>query len=311
MLKLVAALIPCFLLLPFVNSQLSGELYQGCGDTKGCVGEVQTCVQDQTCNYLLTYVKVEEEDAYSFQYTALVPDGEEYIATGLSLDGGSGSMSNDSVVACYAGEDLDQNDEDFVHMYWNVDHDSLPLEEERLGLSEANGEFVDDTITCSFVRDAITTIINPEDNLEYTIDLNNQPYYVQFVRGPLEEEGIIGFHEDYHPGEVLVDFTIYSTDDVTTDNPTDNPTDYPTYDDCFELKGCFGTSEDCVESQDCASYTTYTVNNDGSVTFIMTGEVTEDSYISFGLSETEEMFDAIVMYCYTGIDSSVEVSTIL
>ena len=146
-----------FLLLLCIQpslAQLDQSAYDGCGTAKGCVGEAEGCVGAMDCEFLLSYAAEPGAAAYRFELTAALLDSDEYAAAGLSFDGGEGgSMGEDSVVACYPGDD----DADFVHVYWNEVGNSVPLDEERRGLSDTAGVLDGGVISCSFVRDTVTT----------------------------------------------------------------------------------------------------------------------------------------------------------
>ncbi len=147
-----------FLLLLCIQpslAQLDPSAYDGCGTAKGCVGEAEGCVGAMDCEFLLSYAAEPGAAAYRFELTAALLDSDdEYAAAGLSFDGGEGgSMGEDSVVACYPGDD----DADFVHVYWNEVGNSVPLDEERRGLSDTAGVLDGGVISCSFVRDTVTT----------------------------------------------------------------------------------------------------------------------------------------------------------
>ncbi len=273
------------------------EYYEGCGTSKGCVGNLDGCVDSQDCTYLLTYTAVEDENKYAFTLVVVVDSDDEYAAVGWSLNGGSGSMEDDSVVACYPGEDIEEDMEDFVHMYWNVYHGSFPLEDERLGITSASGAKQDSYITCDFVRDAVTTIPDPEDDSLHTIDLNNTPYFVHFARGPLDNNtGLIDYHNERVTGEKLIDFTSY-------DNTPDNGgTDDPLYDGCGETKGCVGwrnDTQECLSTSNCDYLVTYQGLSEDTYQFELRGLVVGESgnYVATGISTDISMGQDSVTAC--------------
>ncbi len=74
--------------------------YVGCGDTKGCFGTPEGCLDTKTCDIAVTYTG---NTAGSYDFVLRGPLNE-FVAFGLSDDQ---VMSNDSVVACISFTDVD------------------------------------------------------------------------------------------------------------------------------------------------------------------------------------------------------------
>ncbi len=299
-------LLPLLLLCPVallrvqVGAQLDAGSYDGCGDTRGCVGESSGCVEALNCSYLLTYAGVSGEDRYAFELTGLLEDEDKYVAVGLS---GDRLMGEDAVVGCYQGEDP-ADPEDFAHVYWNTeDKDSVPLEEERAGLSGVEGLIEDGHVTCAFQMDTVTTFQDPSDNetssSSYVFDLDSTPYYVHFAWGSLDTNGsdrVMTYHQDRAPGEELVYFSDYNPDYDFYGH---------VYDGCNDTKGCVGWKrngeEDCVENEDCDFLATYMGISDEQYVFSVQGVVEVDdeagNYVAMGISGDASMGQDSVTAC--------------
>ena len=72
------------------------QIYSGCGSTKGCVGETEGCVNTKNCTLLTTYQGNSESD-YVLEIYGILTQGNDYVASALSLDD---KMGEDSVMAC-------------------------------------------------------------------------------------------------------------------------------------------------------------------------------------------------------------------
>ncbi len=212
----------------------------------------------------------------------IVPD-RSYVAFGLSQDSEAG---DDSVIAC--------NNIGEVTAYWYTgDHTTLKSSDQAF-INATSTSQDGDVLFCSFILPADFSL-QTQAASPSAVALNSGAYSLSLGQGN-ENNGNLQEPDERGISEQSFVFSEY------------NRFIGGGYDGCFEVKGCFGTSAGCVESRSCTSYTTYMVNSDGSVSFTITGDgVVDSNYISFGLSETEGMPEAIVMYCFIGSGGVVQV----
>lgn len=64
-----------------------------------------------------------------------------------------------------------------------------PLENTSYGISDFEVRLKATSIECSFVRNSVTEISNPQDGATQKFDLNSSPYYLVVSSGPLNENG--------------------------------------------------------------------------------------------------------------------------
>merc|ERR1711944_353526 len=79
------------------------EIYEGCGETKSCFGMPVGCVQDKSCNVIVSYELNGDKMLFKllgFPYHDNLPGGSEgYLSLGLSP--GDPYMGNDLTTTCY------------------------------------------------------------------------------------------------------------------------------------------------------------------------------------------------------------------
>lgn len=122
------------------------NVYDECGNTKGCFGFPAECEASKKCTMLVTYSKV--PSGYKFEIMSNTVSG--YVAAGLSDDD---KMGDDSVMACMAS-----NSGADVVMGFNNGRNNELLVESKYGLSEIQAAVVDGKTYCTFVRDPSTEI---------------------------------------------------------------------------------------------------------------------------------------------------------
>ena len=163
--------------------KLDLDIYKGCMDTKGCVGNTKNCVEEKNCSLLTTFFG-ETSDSYTIEIYGSVPQSNRYIAAGLSFDG---NMDYDSVMACTVTSSLEVD----VQMYWNSAKSGLyysyPLGDIHFGLSNIQGQLVDDVLYCKFTRQSMLEIEIPSIEGETQVfDLNMDSYHLLLASGPLQ-----------------------------------------------------------------------------------------------------------------------------
>ena len=275
--------------------------YDYCGTAKGCIGfsspqtgsimshsegtDNSDCLASKNCSILATYMGV-SADQYKIEIFGKADnETSSYIALGISL---SGSMTETSVVACSKFNDLQR-----VEMYWNEGHESKPLTDTSLGLSNSSVKHSGGYIYCSVIRKAITKIVTPfVPERQFDFDLNTTPYYILMVRGPLNDKGLLEQH----------------TEGMVTDKKY-NFLDFNSFNDniylgCGTSKGCYGYPSDCVSGQTCDFVATYSKLENDDIKFEISGGTSATNYLALGLANSEKMYAASVMVCYAWTDNN-------
>ncbi|XP_025420155.1 putative ferric-chelate reductase 1 homolog [Sipha flava] len=161
-------------------ARVADPFYDDCGQTKTCFGSPDGCLEAQDC-VAVTAVKV-EGTRYMFEMKAR---NAAYVAVGISEDQ---KMGGDSVVEC-VHENVGTN---LVKAYtsWNV-----PNQKSNKRLSNQNGiillnsSFIDGTIYCNVVRDAVARVEGTN------FDLIRNKYYLLIAAGTSLKERSVGYHD--------------------------------------------------------------------------------------------------------------------
>ena len=163
------------------TNNTANSIYDDCGQTKGCFGSPNDCVDDKNCDIIVTYTKVtssreDSGDKYKFEVGGKV--GQDYSAVGLSLDD---AMGLDSVMACVNSQSKQE-----VQMYWNPGGHSasVPLDDITFGLTDITTNMEDDFYTCTFYRETITNITIPGGDSTSVFNLDTTKYYLLLAYGP-------------------------------------------------------------------------------------------------------------------------------
>ena len=263
------------------------EVYLDCGQSKGCLGFPDDCIEQKNCQVVVTYQGVSAEE-YQFEMQAL--DGQ-YAAVGFSPDR---TIGQEGVVACT---------EDDVSLYWNTDeghegHNSvfIPDAGDAIGTSSTSAN--DGILFCTFTLTSRLQLTEPSGQVE-NYDLNEQSFTLLLAQGPTSEDGLILNHG---PDRRFVSPAAVALS-------TYNSFIGGGYDGCGLTKGCFGIPSQCVSSSSCDVYTSYTMDDSGNVRFTVSGQATsEDSYVAVGLSDDATMGEDSTMVCYQSAPGVFQVS---
>lgn len=152
------------------------NVYDECGNTKGCFGFPAECEASKKCTMLVTYSKV--PSGYKFEIMSNTVSG--YVAAGLSDDD---KMGDDSVMACMAS-----NSGADVVMGFNNGRNNELLVESKYGLSEIQAAVVDGKTYCTFVRDPSTEISG------IVFDLDNDRFHLMLATGSANPNGL-SYHD--------------------------------------------------------------------------------------------------------------------
>lgn len=152
------------------------NVYDECGNTKGCFGFPAECEASKKCTMLVTYSKV--PSGYKFEIMSNTVSG--YVAAGLSDDD---KMGDDSVMACLAS-----NSGADVVMGFNNGRNNELLVESKYGLSEIQAAVVDGKTYCTFVRDPSTEISG------IVFDLDNDRFHLMLATGSANPNGL-SYHD--------------------------------------------------------------------------------------------------------------------
>ena len=250
--------------------------YSDCDDTQGCVGLPDGCVISKNCTNLVKW-KGASESKYEFSLSG-ESAANTYIAVGLSFDD---KMGNDSVVACLDGKN--------VGLFWNTElYSNLPLDESMASLSNTSATLVDGIMNCSFVIDSDFQISVP-NNTKSTIefDLNTDQFHVMLASGPLKSDSLLAKHTNKTVTADSIDLSSFNSFISSG-----------VYDNCFDLKGCFGNPDGCVTERNCKVIATYKKLSTDNFQFQIGFPSSETSgYAAMGLSDDDKMGPASAMAC--------------
>uniref|UniRef100_A0A2H8TDL1 Putative ferric-chelate reductase 1 n=1 Tax=Melanaphis sacchari TaxID=742174 RepID=A0A2H8TDL1_9HEMI len=161
-------------------ARVMDPFYDNCGQTKTCFGSPDGCLSTQDCA-AVTAVKV-EGTRYMFEMKAR---NAAYVAVGISDDQ---KMGGDSVMECVhenVGTNLVK-----AYMSWNVPNQkSNKRLTSQNGLTLLNSSFIDGTIYCNVVRDAVTKV----EGVNY--DLIRNKYFLLIAAGTSLKERSVGYHD--------------------------------------------------------------------------------------------------------------------
>lgn len=161
-------------------ARVMDPFYDNCGQTKTCFGSPDGCLSTQDCA-AVTAVKV-EGTRYMFELKAR---NAAYVAVGISDDQ---KMGGDSVMECVhenVGTNLVK-----AYMSWNIPNQkSNKRLTSQNGLTLLNSSFIDGTIYCNVVRDAVTKV----EGVNY--DLIRNKYFLLIAAGTSLKERSVGYHD--------------------------------------------------------------------------------------------------------------------
>jgi len=157
---------------------MTDPIYDGCGSKKTCFGFPSGCVESKSCTAVVSCLV--EGERYEFDMKAM---NSVYVAVGLSQDA---TMGDDSVVECVRGGTGGNSVN--AYMSWNSGKNNGRLQFHD-GIALKNSSFVDGTIYCKFMREAVTKVENRE------FDLAKDKYHLLVAAGSsLRDEGV-GYHD--------------------------------------------------------------------------------------------------------------------
>lgn len=161
-------------------SDSSDAIYQGCGDTKGCFGFPEGCVESRNCRAVVATIVQGERYIFEMKSGYNRP---AYIAVGLSNDA---KMGDDSVVECVPEQGT-------VNAYasWTF---AGPYGVSRQGIAQnfirlLEKSYVDGVIHCKVERDAVTTVKGQK------FDLINEKYHLLLATGLKADSTHVSYHD--------------------------------------------------------------------------------------------------------------------
>ncbi|XP_019562157.1 putative ferric-chelate reductase 1 homolog isoform X1 [Aedes albopictus] len=161
-------------------SDSSDPIYQGCGDTKGCFGFPEGCVESRNCRAVVATIVQGERYIFEMKSGYNRP---AYIAVGLSNDA---KMGDDSVVECVPEQGT-------VNAYasWTF---AGPYGVSRQGIAQnfirlLEKSYVDGVIHCKVERDAVTTVKGQK------FDLINEKYHLLLATGLKADSTHVSYHD--------------------------------------------------------------------------------------------------------------------
>ncbi|XP_065564554.1 putative ferric-chelate reductase 1 homolog [Artemia franciscana] len=170
---------------------LSSEfpIYDDCGVTKQCFGYPPGCFDNYSCSMAVSYRKFNQ--SYEFELLADISENATitnrtgiYVAVGLSP---TGKMDKSSVTDCSAiGGTIKAS------MSYNQGRNNQRLPKPTDGVNLTRSVLSNNTIYCSFIRNATFSAFSDE------FDLENDSYYLILAKGPAEKERI-----KYHTKNLL------------------------------------------------------------------------------------------------------------
>lgn len=155
-------------------------IYEGCGTTKNCFGTPNNCVTGQNCQGMVTVEVIGGKFHFELKSNA---NNVRYVAVGISEDD---RMGNDAGMEC-----IPINGE--VRAFSSYVTPQPNLGSTRQGvpqgvITQLNGSYVDGTIYCKMEREALTTILGRE------FDLNNNRYHLLVAIGDIVHDDSVGYH---------------------------------------------------------------------------------------------------------------------
>lgn len=163
-----------------VKGETVDPIYEGCGDTKGCFGFPEGCVETRNCRAVVATVVQGERYIFEMKSGYNRP---AYIAVGLSTDG---KMGDDSVIECVPEQGT-------VNAYssWTF---SGPYGVSRQGIAQnfiklVQQSYVDGVIHCTVERDAVTTVKGQR------FDLINEKYHMLLATGSSADSTHVSYHD--------------------------------------------------------------------------------------------------------------------
>ena len=263
-------------------NSFTNNIFDGCGDNKGCFGLTDNCVANKSCETIMTYIGTDENTYHIEMRTK----GQSYVAGGF---GTVQDMGPAVVIACAQQTDYktDSNIPN-IAMYYNrgkVTPDLLT--NSTLAISNPNITDVDGVLSCSFDIEAKKPISDPKNNSNvFDMDLNKNSYYLLLAIGPLASNGQVGYHTNK-----IVSQKKYNMADFNSFTNNSNPI----FDGCGDTKGCFGLTDKCVTEKSCETLMSY-VGIDKE-TYHIEMQTIDKSYVAGAFGTVQSMGPAIAVAC--------------
>uniref|UniRef100_A0A2M4A6W7 Putative domon domain of stromal cell-derived receptor 2 n=1 Tax=Anopheles triannulatus TaxID=58253 RepID=A0A2M4A6W7_9DIPT len=159
---------------------VSDPIYNGCGESKGCFGFPEGCVEAGNCRAVTTITVL--GNRYVFEMKAGY-NRPAYVAVGLSNDA---KMGEDSVIECVPEQGTVN-----VYASWTT---VGPYGSTRLGVpqnifSVVEKSYNDGTIYCKVERDAVSTVKGQK------FDLVNEKFHLLLASGSSVESTNVNYHD--------------------------------------------------------------------------------------------------------------------
>ena len=265
------------------NSYLSDSDFDACGDTKGCFGLKEGCIESKNCDTWMSYVGT-DANTYHFE---LYTKEKSYVSTAFNKEK---SMGPAPAIVCAKqpkGSSIPE-----VAMYFNKGYSTPELQSDAsLGISNSKISETDGKFTCSFDLQAELDLVNPNNatDVYYHLSLNNEAYHLLLAIGTAEEDGTISKHSDKLASSETYDLSDYNSHIF---DPA------LIYDKCGDEKGCFGFTNDCLASKSCKMVVTYSANNMDKYSFEMQGLLENgEGYVATGINQGSGMGKALAVVC--------------
>lgn len=152
----------------------------GCGETKGCFGYPDGCIEDGDCKMLVSYVA--EEDGYYFELSGPAEEYQFWIAAGISE---TSKMELTSVVECLRVG----GDKTLIRESWNAaGTTNNVMAKTTEGITLGSHGVTDGELKCTWVRKAVTTVNG------VTFDLAKMKYFVLLATGKVTPPDAKAYH---------------------------------------------------------------------------------------------------------------------
>lgn len=162
------------------SADSTDPIYQGCGETKGCFGFPDGCVETRNCRAVVATIVQGERYIFEMKSGYNRP---AYVAVGLSHDA---KMGDDSVIECVPEQGT-------VNAYasWTF---AGPYGVSREGIAQnfirvLEKSHVDGVIHCKVERDAVSTVKGQK------FDLINQKYHLLLATGSNADSTHVSYHD--------------------------------------------------------------------------------------------------------------------
>lgn len=156
-------------------SATEDPFYDGCKSTKNCFGTPEGCVDQRNCKAAVSVLVRGERYLFEIQAKKSV-----WVGVGLSDDS---LMGGDSVVEC-----VNDGTNVGLFMSYNTGKTNARHSTPSGAVQLDSGTVTDDTISCKFWREKLTTVQGQEFNLV------NTPYHLLVAAGSSLKRNGIGFH---------------------------------------------------------------------------------------------------------------------